>query len=365
VEAKAISGSLVGMFLYDVADEIALDQLRSILKAPPPGREPPFRQPAPEYVQFARPPILETVAPLQFAGGEQATGRVAFFDYGVISVNLELRFSGTWDQIAQLVSRWMTDQQIEQMAARIVEGYVQKARPALKDEYPDKLTEDYYAIWLTPVADAEGRLVSAETLMERCADFIANVVRGETAVFSKTELHEILESRMSYYESDLLVVGWTAALVYDTPEGAAPTLQLLEYANSQLLEFRHYDAVLTGLLSGVYRQLEKGTGFLARWRLAREAERLNLIRLEIRELTERVDNSIKFLSDMFAARLYRMAAAKIGVPDYRALVEQKLQSAGELYAFMMDRFYQGRAFILELMVVVILIIELVFLFRGK
>jgi hypothetical protein len=68
---------------------------------------------------------------------------------------------------------------------------------------------------------------------------------------------------------------------------------------------------------------------------------------------------------MFAARLYRMAAARIGVPDYRALVEQKLEIAAELYAFMTDRFYQGRAFILELMVVVILIIELVFLFRGK
>jgi hypothetical protein len=170
---------------------------------------------------------------------------------------------------------------------------------------------------------------------------------------------------MSYYETDLLVVGWSAALVYDTPAGAAPTLQLLEYANSQLLEFRHYDGALTGLLSGVYRRLDGGTGFLARWRLAREAERLNLIRLEIRELTERVDNAIKFLSDMFAARLYRMAAAKIGVPDYRALVEQKLQSAGELYGYMTDRFYQGRAFVLELMVVVILIIELVFLFRGK
>jgi hypothetical protein len=30
----------------------------------------------------------------------------------------------------------------------------------------------------------------------------------------------------------------------------------------------------------------------------------------------------------------------------------------------MDRFFQGRAFVLELMVVVILVIELVFLFRG-
>jgi hypothetical protein len=215
------------------------------------------------------------------------------------------------------------------------------------------------------LADATGRPITAGDLIENCGRYIAQIVRGEIAAFSKAELHEILESRMSYYETDLLVVGWTAALVYDTPDGAAPTLQLLEYANSQLLEFRHYDAVLTRLLSAVYRQLERGTGFLARWRLAREAARLNLIRLEIRELTERVDNSIKFLSDMFAARLYRMAAAKIGVPDYRGLVEQKLESGGELYGSMMDRFYQGRAFVLELMVVVILIIELVFLFRGQ
>ena len=40
----------------DVCDEIRLEDLRAILKSPPPGREAPFRQPAPEYVQFARPP---------------------------------------------------------------------------------------------------------------------------------------------------------------------------------------------------------------------------------------------------------------------------------------------------------------------
>src|SRR5262249_39553643 len=129
--------------------------------------------------------------------------------------------------------------------------------------------------------------------------------------------------------------------------------------------FRHYDAVLTGVLTQVYQSLDEGTGFLGRWRLGGEAERLNTIRLDVRELAERVDNSIKFLSDMFAARLYRLPAPRDGGPDYRSLVDQKLQSAAELYAFMMDQFHQGRAFILELMVVVILIIELVFLFRGK
>ena len=96
--------------------------------------------------------------------------------------------------------------------------------------------------------------------------------------------------------------------------------------------------------------------------MARDAERLNQIRLEITELTERVDNSIKFLGDMFYTRAYRMAAARIGVADYRKLVDEKLRTAGDLYEFMVDQFHQARAFLLEAMVVAILIIELAHLF---
>ena len=54
-----LSGSLSVLFLYDVCDEIRLDDLRTLIGAPPPGREPPFRHRAPEYVQFARPPVTE------------------------------------------------------------------------------------------------------------------------------------------------------------------------------------------------------------------------------------------------------------------------------------------------------------------
>ncbi len=111
--------------------------------------------------------------------------------------------------------------------------------------------------------------------------------------------------------------------------------------------------------------MDKGTGFFSRWRLARQAERLNTIRLDVIELTERMDNAIKFLSDMFYARMYRLVAAKVGGPDYRNLVEQKLKTAGELYQFMMDQFHQARGFALELVVVIILLIDLFFLFRGK
>ena len=104
---------------------------------------------------------------------------------------------------------------------------------------------------------------------------------------------------------------------------------------------------------------------LARWRLARSATHLQTMLLEVGELTEHADNAVKFLSDMFSARLYKLAAAKVGVPDYKDLVTQKVKTAEELYRFMVDQFNQSRAFFLELTVVIILVIELIFLFKGK
>jgi len=363
--APALSGTLSVLFQFDVCEAIRLDELRRILNVPPGGREPFFRQPVPEYVQFARPPVVEAALGPLVGGAGDITGRVAYYDYGVVSLRLELPFAGGWSDLVGLAARWMNDPGLEPAAIEVVKRHLERAAPALVGPYPERLSEDYFIIHVLSATGPGGEPLGAPALIERFGGEIAQIVRGEPAPLSAAERAEILEPRMSYYDSDLLVVGWTAAFLYDTPEGAAPTLQLLEYANTQLLEFRHYDAVLTKLLAGVYQSLERGTGFLARWRLAREAARLGTIRLDVRELTERMDNSIKFLSDMFAARLYRMAAAKIGVPDYRTLVEEKLQSAGDLYGFMMDRFYQGRAFVMELMIIIILLIDLAFLFRGK
>jgi hypothetical protein len=182
---------------------------------------------------------------------------------------------------------------------------------------------------------------------------------------SASEQQEVLQSRISYYPNDLAVIGWNATFVYDTPAGSATAIQLLEYANSQLLEFRHYDELLTSELNVAHDLVERGNGLPARWRLAGAASRLQTVALDVTNLAERVDNAIKFLSDMFSARLYRLAATKVGVPDYKDLVDEKLATARELYGFMIEQFHQARAFVLELIVVIILVIELIFLFRGK
>ncbi len=58
-------------------------------------------------------------------------------------------------------------------------------------------------------------------------------------------------------------------------------------------------------------------------------------------------------------------ASKVGLPDDKSLVNQKLHTAEELYRSLVDEFQASRGFVLELTVVIILVIELAMVFRGK
>jgi hypothetical protein len=357
-----LRGSVLVLIQYDICEEIRLDVIRQLLQAR--NAQATFKSSqAPSYVRYQRPPVADRLEPLVLDSGERLTGEVKYFDYGVVSLVFELPFSGDWDNLVELSARWTSDTSFEKLASKVIHQRLERAAPALIKPYKEEdwLQEDYYIFHIGEIEGSPG----AEDLLAAQGSRIAQVVRGETAALSESERQEILSSRISYYPNDLAVIGWNAAFIYDTQAGAETAIQLLQYANSQLLEFRHYDEFLTRELENVYDFLDVGgTGLWSRWRTARAASKLHTVLLDVSELTERADNAIKFLSDMFSARLYKLCAQKVGVPDYKDLVQEKLHTAEDLYRFMVEQFNQSRAFVLELMVVVILIIELIYFFKG-
>src|SRR5579863_1086696 len=319
--AAPLRGSVLVLIQFDVCEEIRLDVLRKIFGAR--TAEASFKHQAPGYVRYQRTPVEETLEPLVLESGERMTGEIKYYDYGVVSLVFELPFSGGWDTLVQLSCRWTSDTNFEKLATRIVKQKLERAAPALVKPYDIKqgewLQEDYFIFHVREIDGAP----SANDLLNDYAHRISQVVRGEMAPLSDDERQEILLSRISYYPNDLAVIGWNAAFIYDTAAGAETAIQLLQYANSQLLEFRHYDELLTKELENVYDFLEIGTsGWWSRWRTARAAAKLHTVLLDVSELTERADNAIKFLSDMFSARLYKLAAQKVGVPDYKDLVKE-------------------------------------------
>jgi len=354
-----LRGSVLAIILHDISEEIRLEELREILGAR--RVEPSFKHATPEYVRFEKPPVVERLDPVTLTSGETVTPQLKYYDYGVISVLLEFSFAADWDELVRLASRWVPSPEMERQAQQIIRARLDKIAPAIVRPYTDWLSEDYYIFLLS---DVPGHPRGLDLLAQHGPE-IAQILRGEQTGLSRTENNDTLQSSLSYYPNDLVSVGWNAALVYDTPAGAQTSIQILEYANSQLLEFRHYDELLTRELAGVYAGLKHRAGIVRRWKMRSEAMRLNGVTVEVTELVERSDTAIKFVSDMFSARLYRLAAAKVGVPEYKNLVNEKLRTAEGLYRFLIDEFHQSRGFVLEVMVVIILVIELVYLFKGK
>ena len=355
-----LRGSVLVLIQFDVCEELRLDRLQQTISART-VQQPSMKQPVPSYVRYERPPVVEPLEPLILETGERLEGEIKYYDYGVVSVVFQLPFTGDWDGLVHLASRWVWDVDFATRVEPIVRQRLSRAASAMVKPYLRWLSEDYF---IFHVREATGTPTAAELTRDYGVQ-IAQVVRGDRMQLSAGECAEVMHSQISYYANDVTVVGWNAAFLYDSTVGAETAIQLLEYANSQLLEFRHYDELLTGILDGVYDALGRNTGVFARWRMARSATNLHRVLLDVAELTEHADNAIKFLSDMFAARLYRLAAAKVGVPDYKDLVARKVKTAEDLYNYMVEQFNQSRAFFLEAVVVLILLIELFYFFRGK
>lgn len=354
-----LEGILHLAFFYDIGEEIDLAALRSLLGQPsvPEAIAAPR---AAALIRFEQAPAEEPLPANAGFPAAIAAGHIRYFQYGVAEVDLEIPFRCDWSALAALTARWIWTNELEPAADALIRQRTAALAAAIHKPAETFLREDYVTVELR-----RAPLDAAQMLASHGGD-IARIVRGEVEPLSDSERTEVLSGAMSYSRDDLFVAGHAAALVFETqPEAAAQALRIIGYANAQLLEYRFYDDLLGPVLADVYRRSARNRGVFAYMHSGKEAARLNALRLEVMELSERTDTAIKFLSDMYWARVYKLAAARIGVPDYRHLVDQKLQAAGELYRFMIDTSHQGTAFVLETVVVIILIIDLIVLFAGK
>jgi hypothetical protein len=207
---------------------------------------------------------------------------------------------------------------------------------------------------------------STEDLLEAHGNEIAAMLRGERQPLSTQEKNAVLQRRISYLADDLVVPTWNAAFVYDTPAGAQAALEILEFANSQLLEFRYYDGLLDQKLTSFYAEMQRPRWF-DRWRgshYARAARQVHSLLIEVHELTDRVENTLKFIGDIYAARVFALVADRLGLGIWKADVEAKLKTLDDIYRFSVEQSSMSRGEFLELTIVLILMFELVLIFLG-
>jgi hypothetical protein len=234
--------------------------------------------------------------------------------------------------------------------------------PALRGPRETFLSEDYfvYAVWSVAGGPTGDALVATQ------GHHIATLLRGEADPLSVQERDEVLRHRLSYLAGDLVVPSWNGAFVYDTEAGLPGALEILEFANSQLLQYRYYDAQLDRELTRIYARLQQ-THWYEPWigrRYTAAARELHAVFIDVNELTDRTENALKLVGDVYAARLLGLAAARLGLGAWKDAVKDKLKTLDDIYRFAVDQTAMDRGEILEAAIVFILVLELVLFFMG-
>jgi hypothetical protein len=354
------------LFLYDVAEAIDLGHLKQLLGSRGDVQEPRFGRGTPEHIRFEVPPYIERAEPVRLPTGQTASCSLRYYPFAVIALQLELAFEGNWHGLVSEAAQWNDSPNLESEMRTLVHKHVERATRAITRPHKQWLHESYLIVNIEPILDPSGQAVPGQSLLSVRPQEIAGIVWGEERPLSASETEETFRATLSYYPGDLIVISSSGAFVYDRPEEAVAATQVLEYAKMQLLELRYYDGVMSRALTELYDALERQrSAILSRWTLSRDARRMNRIRLDVTELTERIDNDIKFVSDVYYARVHRLAAQRMGVSEYREMVDEKLRTARELYEFMVDQFNEARSFILEVGIAVLALLDVIYLIRGR
>ena len=353
---------IVLYYLFDVAESVNLRAVPDLIGGATVAARLAPKSPIPSYVQYGNPPLSFDGGTIGVADVDGFRARFRLYDYGVVSVALTRAFAGSWADLVSLGQTLIENDEFEQRAEDLCRQVMRKVGPALKAPRETFLSEDYLVYTVT---ELDRRLTGDELVAERGED-IAAMLRGERHPLSNQEKNKILRRRISYLADDLVVPSWNAAFVYDTPAGAQAALEILEFANSQLLEFRHYDDRLDRELEAIYAGLQKPRWY-EHWigsAYRRSARQIHTLFIEVNELTDRTENALKFTGDIYAARLFFLVANRLGLGTWKADVEAKLKTLDDIYRFMVEQSSMSRGQFLELTIVLILVFELVLFFMG-
>jgi hypothetical protein len=358
--AQILQGQVIALFAFDVGYEVSLDRL-SAMMATTPVQPLSRKKQTPTYLQYTRPPQILSLGlatgHFAVAGNIQAT----IFDFGAVSISYRWPIGQGNEMSLEGLPRMSHDLHslnLETHAKEQVEALMKKIEPAIFRPGLADLVEDYY---LFVIEKLEQPLVAADFLAQHRA-MLAQALRFETAGLSKSQQDEALSQAISYYENDLVLLDWNAAVIYD--RDYEDTANVLEFINVELLEARYIDRQLDKKINDYGDLVRKPIEWPIPLRTPyKQAIRdLAELRLESSLLNERVENALKLVGDLYLARLHSAAARRFYLQEWDRIISRKLEIISDFYQFLNDRVHTAQSQALEVTIVLLILVELVLAF---
>jgi hypothetical protein len=354
------------MFAFDIAYEMSDAPIRELLgekvehfKVDASRRNP--RHPFFYRPQMIRLPLVKGMGPF---GPVELERVIKVLPIGAISITVTIPFEV--DRLEDLVTfhdLHLGERSLHAEVRELAERIYIELRPYLIRPQEYLAEEEAYTVFClesSSVLSSPG-LTAENWLRDHCRP-VAALLTQETdgSTLSKQEAEESISRYISYYQTDIAVIDWDAALVIDEPADFAEVLYVMELGNLHLAELEAYDRLLDRALERSYRDLRRRS-----YRKRETVIFLREIRIDLARFSDELSTITKFIGDWHLARVHDMIASRFHLGDWHSNVDEKLRTLDNLYQFLQHDQNNRWMLILEGTIVLLFIIDLVLIFMLK
>jgi hypothetical protein len=364
------TGEVVYIYAFDIAYELLRQPLKSLLGQPVAQFAVDASKRSPRQVffhraQMVRLPPLERFGPL---GTVRIDRSVKVLPVGAISIMIRIPFKV--ERISDLVSfhdlRFSNGVYLYDDVRQLAEDVRRELKPYCIRPNAQLGDEEGYTVFClhAPMTGADGQTVSAEEWLGVNRREVASLLTEEpdASHLSKQESEESTTKYYSYYDRDLVVMDWDAALIVDEPRFLDETLYIMELANLQLAELEAYDTILDAAVERAYRDVAARR--FPRWTGAGVQRELRELRVDLARLSDELSNITKFFGDWHLARIYQGLSSRFHLGDWHKTIDEKLKTLDDVYLILQQDRNNRWMLVLEVTIVLLFVVDILFIVFG-
>ncbi len=365
-QQASLKGEVVYIRAFDLAYDMKRQRIGQILGQQVQDYLVGPSKPGPKNAFFYQPHMV-VLPPKMYetpVGPLEVSLTIKVYNVGAVSIQVRTPFAvSSIEELVKYYGLGLAGASIEAEVLRLAEQVRQELEPYLVRPVPVlEQGEDYtvFCIYQLPAGQGKSGQRTEDWLMENRRAVAALLTQeSDPGRLSDQEAAESTERYLTYYESDLVVPDWDAALVVGEQDSLEEIIHIMELANVQLAELAAYDRVLDRALEVAYRDLARPR------RVGRDVSRnLREIRVDMARLNDELLNITKFFGDWHLARIYQNLFSRFHLRDWNDTINVKLRTLADLYQLLHQDWINYWMVLLETTIVLLFILDVALLLAG-
>lgn len=218
-----------------------------------------------------------------------------------------------------------------QSLQRLEEALKEKLIPA--EHRASGMFEEYTILLIRKAVPSPDKWIEAHALP------LARFIRSQRETFDKTEIADILRSRVRYSKKDLTLVDWESAVIIAPDGDFQSDIALFKIGNYQLLRYRMLNESLDAMLDRVREEfLQNRKHPLRPGPTRRDLRRIVQYRLEVMLDFERIEQNLLLIGDWYTAKLYETICEQFYLEGWKTAVRGKLDNLESIIETIQENF---------------------------